>query len=251
MISRCPHCHEQLKFSKAQYAKIEKALAGLQPGKTLKLSCPSCKKSIELEAGNGGKGGGIMEDILYSSGEDTTEKSPPPKPMKAPPNAPQPPDISWLARGGLEEADDWVEDVPTALILVPAANGGEAVAGAFKGLGYQIVAAKSVADAVERLRFTKFSAVAFHAAFEKGGVAGSFHRHMKAMAMDKRRDIYYVLIGSTFKTFYDLEALAHSVNLVVNDRELKYLPLILKKGLSDYEELFSPLTMTLREHGRR
>jgi hypothetical protein len=82
-------------------------------------------------------------------------------------------------------------------------------------------------------------------------VAGSFHRHMKVMAMDKRRDIYYVLIGSTFKTFYDLEALAHSVNLVVNDRELKYLPLILKKGLSDYEELFSPLTMTLREHGRR
>jgi CheY-like chemotaxis protein len=203
------------------------------------------------ETKGGVPAGGIMQDILYSSGEKNFAKAPPPKPVQPPPDAPQPPDISWLARGDLDEGEDWVEDVPTALLLVPAASGREIVAGAFKGLGYQIVEAASVAEALERLRFAKFSAVVFHTAFEEEGLAGSFHRHLQAMPMDKRRYIFYVLIGPDFKTLYDLEALAHSANLVVNGRDLKHLPVILKKSLRDYEELFNPLIMTLREYGKR
>ena len=253
MISQCPHCQEDLDFSESQRAKIEKARARLQPGKGLKLGCPHCKKPIELEAGTAKKGdaaGGVLEDILYAPDEKKM-KAPLPQPVQPPPNAPQPPDLSWLARGDLEEGEEWVEDVPTALLLVPAASGREHAAAAFKGSGYQIVEAASVADALERLRFVKFSAVVFHTAYEKQGLAGSFHRHMQAMGMGKRRDIYYVLIGPAFKTFYDLEALAHSANLVVNDRELKHLPILLRKGLHDYEELFNPLIMTMREHGQR
>lgn len=252
MISQCPHCHQELNFSAAQRAKIDKALAGLQSGKTLRLGCPHCKRPIELEpSGAKGGGGGIMEDILYSSGEKETGTAPLPQPVQAPPDAPQPPDISWLARGDLEESEDWVEEVHTALLLVPAASGRETVAAAFKGLGYQVMEVESVEEALERMRFATFSAVAFHVAFEKGGLEGAFHRHMQVMAMGKRRDIYYMLIGPAFKTFYDLEALAHSANIVVNDNELKYLPVILKKGLRDYEELFNPLIMTLREYGKR
>lgn len=255
MISQCPHCHDDLNLSEAQRAKVDKALAGLQPGKSLKIGCPNCKKPIELAAdaepnGNEG-GGGIMQDILYASEGKKDAPPSPPQPMQAPPHAPQPPDISWLARGDLEEGDDWVEDVPTALLLLPTAEGRESVAVAFKGLGYQIVEAASVEDALERLRFTKFSAVVFHASYEKKGLAGVFHRHMQAMTMDKRRYIYYVVIGPDFKTLYDLEALVNSANLVVNDSELKHMPVILKKGLRDYEELFNPLIMTLREHGKR
>jgi hypothetical protein len=255
MISKCPHCQQDLNFSEAQRTKIEKALAALQPGKALKLGCPHCRKGIELEAGTGANGvdswGGVMEEILYSAGEKKGVNPPRPQPVQPPPHAPQPPDIGWLARGDLEENEEWVEDVPTALMLVPAARGREFVEGAFKGLGYQVMAADSVEDALERLRFAKFSAVILHTAYEEEGLAGSFHQHMRSMPMDKRRYIYYVLIGPAFKTLYDLEALAHSVNLVVNDSELKHLPLILRKGLHDYEELFNPLIMTMREHGKR
>ncbi|MDA8165451.1 MAG: hypothetical protein M0017_10530 [Desulfobacteraceae bacterium] len=255
MISECPHCHQELNFSEAQRAKIESALAALQPGKALKLGCPHCKKPIELEAGagpkKGGAEGGVMQDILYSQGEKKAAGPPKPQPVQPPPDAPKPPDISWLGQGEQEEGGEWVEDIPTALLLVPPANGQETVSAAFKGQGYQVVIAESVEDGLERLRFAKFSAVVFHTGFEEGGLAGSFHQQMRAMAMEKRRYIYYLLIGPAFRTLYDLEALAQSANLVVNDSELKHLPVILKKGLRDYEELFNPLIMTLREHGKR
>ena len=42
-------------------------------------------------------------------------------------------------------------------------------------------------------------------------------------------------------THYDLEALAFSANLVINDREMPHLEPVLRKGLQDYEKLFRPL----------
>mgnify|MGYP001120958281 CR=1 FL=1 len=250
MISQCPHCRKNFDFSKSQRAKIEKALAGLGPGKVLKLSCPHCKHSLELNA-DGEPAGGVMQDILYASGA-ANKAGPPPKPVKPPPSAPQAPDISWLQSGKFEATDDWVEDVPTALLLMPDGQGRTMVAKAFKGLGYQIMLAKSSADAIERMRFVRFAAVAFHLDAEGGDLARSaFHRHMREMAMEKRRYIYYVLMGPRFRTLYDLEAMAHSANLVVNNKEIPHMPVILKKGLHDYEELFNPLIMILREHGKR
>jgi hypothetical protein len=250
MISHCPHCHRELKFSGAQRAKIDKALLALQPGKILKLACPQCRAPIELEGG--ADAAGVMEDILYSTGGGKSTPARRPAPVQAPPHAPQPPDISWLAKGDFQPGEQWVEDVLTALVLVPGEKSRGTVIDAFEESGYQVVAVESAAEAIERMRFSKFSAVVYHAAFESGGLAASrFHKHMRAMAMGKRRYIYYMLIGPGFKTFYELEALAYSANVVVNEAELGYLPLILKKGLHDYEELFAPLLMTLREYGKR
>jgi CheY-like chemotaxis protein len=249
MISQCPHCQQALNFTAGQLAKIEKALAALQPGKVLKLGCPQCKQTIELEPGASER---VLEDILYTP----EGGKPAPKkrigPAKPPPNAPQPPDLGWLAKGDFESGESWLEDVLTAMLLLPEGEGRAPVVKAFEDLGYQVVIAKSSADAIERLRFANYSAIVYHTAFENGGLeASSFHRHMRGLAMDKRRHLLYVLLGPDFKTFYDLEAQAHSANLVVNDRELRHMPVILKKGLHDHETLFNPLIMMLREYGKR
>ena len=64
----------------------------------------------------------------------------------------------------------------------------------------------------------------------------------------RRRLIYYVLIGAELRTCYDMEALALSANAVVNERDLPYLEVILKRGFLDYEKLFGPMLEVLGEY---
>jgi hypothetical protein len=74
---------------------------------------------------------------------------------------------------------------------------------------------------------------------------------MCQMPMQKRRSIYYTLIGPEFHTLYNLEALHGSANLVINDNELPDLPIILKKSFREYDELFGPFLAALRAEGKK
>lgn len=265
MISECPHCHKPLNLTDAQRQKVENVLAALPENKTLKISCPLCKKSIELEAGGtsvkqaGSGDQGVMKDVLYSNhagDEDrpaatmVEEIKKAPKPVKPPPAAPNPPDVGWLTSGEFKE-QEVVKDIPLVMILMADGPARSAVAESFSRLGYQPEFGESAETAIERMRFVNFAAVVLHSVFEGGSLGDStFHAHMRGLAMAARRYIYYVLIGPEFHTLYDLEALSHSANLVVNDNEVSYMDTVLKKGLRDYEELFGPYLTALKKHGK-
>jgi len=69
------------------------------------------------------------------------------------------------------------------------------------------------------------------------------------MAMSRRRYIFYILVGPEFRTLYDLEALANSANLVVNDSDASHFSIILKRGMNDYNDLFGPYLEALGNYG--
>jgi hypothetical protein len=69
--------------------------------------------------------------------------------------------------------------------------------------------------------------------------------------MDRRRYIFYILIGDTFHTLYNLEALASSANLTVNTVDLPHLDIVLRKSIPAYEELFGPFLEELSAYGKR
>jgi hypothetical protein len=56
-------------------------------------------------------------------------------------------------------------------------------------------------------------------------------------------------VGPSFFTLYNLEALANSANLVVNEKELPDLLTILRKAIPQYEELFGTLMAELSAFG--
>jgi hypothetical protein len=171
--------------------------------------------------------------------------------VKAPPAAPKPPDVGWLAAGEYT-TQEVVKDVPLVMLLMAEGPARAAVADAFSALGYQPEFPESGSAAMERMRFVNFAAVVLHSAFEGGSLKDStFHRHMCEMPMASRRTIYYVLIGPEFHTLYDLEAISVSANLVVNDQQVVQMATILKKGLRDYQDLFGPLLETLEAHGKK
>jgi len=266
MLAQCPHCQQELALTEAQQAKVEKALAALQPGKSLKIGCPHCKKPIELhpegapaEAGSNGDDEQVMKSVLYSEHlgdedrdieEVVAHVRQVPKPTKIPPAAPKAPDVSWIATGEFK-AEQVVKDVPLAMILMTEEQGKSKVAEAFGEIGFQPEFAQSAEAAIERMRFVNFAAVALHSHFEGRKLAdSSFHAHMRTMGMNMRRYVYYVLIGPEFNTLYDLEALSNSANLVINDKDAEHVNVILKKGLQDYDTLFGPYIEILKEHGR-
>ena len=228
MINNCPHCRVALKFSEAQLAKLNQALQQLEPGKKLTIKCPQCKQGIQLQVEEP-SATGVAGTII----------------------PPSPPDLDWLKTGRFEE-EEKVEDVPMALVLHADPAARENVKSAMESVGYRVVTVEKVAEAIEQMRFISFACIAFHTNFEPGGLAASvFHSHMRQMSMERRRYIFYILIGPELHSLYDLEALGYSANLVVSEKELGHFDIILRKAIPDYEELFGAILEELGAYGKR
>ncbi len=228
MITTCPQCRQSLRFSQAQQKKINQALHKLGPGKRLTIKCPHCRVAIKLDS------------PAPSAAAAEVDLQPP-----------APPDLDWLTTGRFA-GEEKVEDVPMSLVLYPESPERKQVVGAMKDVGYQVVTATRAEEAIKRMQFVRFSCVTLHADLEGGGLEKSvFHDYMRNMAMERRRYIFYIVIGPHFHTLYNLEALSTSANLVVAEKNLKYFDVILRKAIPEYEELFGPILEELAAYGKR
>ena len=222
----CKNCSKKLTLSE----KIQKGIQRLAPGRTLRLPCPHCKEALVLGHSN------------LTANTDSLDNS-----SVRPPS---PPDISWLKEGTFEE-EEVVEDIPQTLILIKPGKNRDTIIKAVESIGYQASFAETSREAIEKIQFVNFASVILHTGFEGGGLEQSFfHQYMRDLPMSKRRFVFYILVGNGFSTLYDLEALANSANLVVNDREIPELLTILRKAIPGYEELFGSLMAEISAYSR-
>jgi hypothetical protein len=222
----CKNCSNKLSLSN----KIQKGIKRLAPGRTLRLPCPHCKEAIVLSSNNLGSNADFLDISAV--------------------RPPEPPDITWLKEGDFEE-EEVVEDVPQTLILIKAGAKRDLITEAVESIGYQASYADTDEEAIEKMQFVNFASVILHTDFQSGELEQSlFHQFMRDMPMSKRRFIFYILMGIEFATLYDLEALANSANLVVNDQELPELLTVLRKAIPSYEELFGPLMAEISAYTR-
>ena len=227
MITNCPQCRQPLRFSQAQQVKINQALHKLTRGKRLTIKCPHCRVAINLDS------------PAPSATAAEVELQPP-----------APPDLDWLTTGRFA-GEEKVEDVPMSLVLYDDSPERDLVEAAMKDVGYQVVTATTAEEAIKRMQFVGFSCVTLHTGLEGGLEKSVFHDYMRNMAMERRRYIFYIVIGPHFQTLYNLEALSTSANLVVAEKNLKYFDVILRKAIPEYEELFGPILEELAAYGKR
>ncbi len=245
MIDTCPHCQEPLNLSGAQKSKVQTALDKLPPGNLLKLGCPHCQKPFELKPDGTVPGQQLKKVPVAPSGGPTIKGA-----RKVEVTPPPPPDLGWLASGQVQE-QEVIEDTPMVLILINKGPGLNTVREAYENEGFLPTFPDSLDDAIARVQFAPFAAIALHSRFEGDSLdSNDFHIFMRKMAMLRRRNIHYTLIGPEFQTLYDLQALSNSANLVVNDNELNNFRLILKKSLYESQKLFGPLAESLVRQGR-
>ncbi len=236
MISECPHCKQILRFSEIQKQKLSSALDKLPSGKTLKMGCPKCKVSIELQSD-----GSTASSTDKPTPNNTTHPSiEPPKPQE----------LGWLTSGEADE-EKIVDNIPTALVLIPEGDDKITISSYLEEYKYQIYSPETVDEAINSMRFRDFHIVVYHSEYDSAALDDQeFHKFMMQMSMSKRRYIYYILLGPEFKTLYDLEALTFSANLVINTKEAQYLTTILMKGLAECDALFVPYSDILKKHGK-
>ncbi|PID41179.1 MAG: hypothetical protein CR981_04425 [Proteobacteria bacterium] len=216
-------------------ARIANSLERLEPGKKLRLQCSHCQKPI------------LCGPELLRSEAHLRKGRKKELPLVKPP---EPPDISWL-REGIFEEETVVSDIPQALVMVPAGKIQEQISHALTGLGYRPETAETVPEVMGKMQFFNYSSIVMHTSFDGYSLeTNPFHAHMCEMNMSKRRYIFYVLIGSQFKTFYNLQAMACSANLVVNEKDCSHFSVILRKSIPEYEELFGPFMEELKVRGR-
>lgn len=235
MITECPHCRKKLKLS----PKIEEGLSQLGPGKSIRINCPQCAKTILLDAGMLAPGNSAATTTSPADRQVAPPTPGSPRPVVTPP---PPPDLSGLKTADEDDGEARVDDAPKALILMPDSPGCLLVAEALEGLGYQPSFVQSAEEAMEKMQFVTYASVILHSRHEGTILENSrFHQFMCAMNMHKRRYIFYILIGPEFHTLYDLQALASSSNVVVNDQDLSQLPLILRRTIPQYEGMFGAI----------
>lgn len=235
MIVNCPHCGKQLKLGE----KIRESVRQLEPGRRIKIKCAHCSVPFGLD--------NSMDQTAPSSGSAGNAPGPAAGGRVRPP---APPDTEWLKEGKFEEKEV-IEDIPRALVLMPDMPGRDQVVTSAGSVGYRVELAYKPEEAIEKMRFVNYAAVFLHSRFEPGGIdSGIFHQFMRTMAMARRRYIFYVLLGEQFKTLYDLQALSCSANLVINDAEIPFINIVLKKVIPEYEMLFGPLMEEMRIAGK-
>jgi hypothetical protein len=220
--------------------KIQESIKKLGPGKKIKIKCVHCSSSFGLDASHLNSGSAAGSAGKTQRGSSASRRLQPPPP----------PDLSWMEEGDFDD-EKVVEDIPLALVLMSDTPDKKIVVEAVEKFGYRVEMVSSAEDAVSTMQFVNVSSVFLHSTYEPGGIkSGIFHQYMRNMKMDRRRFILYVLIGEEFETLYDLQALANSANLVVNDAEISYVETILKKAIPEYEVLFGPIMEELRIAGK-
>ncbi len=237
MIVHCPNCDKQLKLTD----KIWESVQQLGPGKKIKVKCVHCALPFGLD---------VSSLKQARSGHHQAHPASDSSSLGGRVKPPSPPDVEWLADGTFDEKEV-VEDIPRALVLMPDSANRDAVVQAATNFGYRVEQALTAEEAIENMRFVNYAAVFLHEHFEPGGIgSGKFHQFMRMMTMSRRRYVFYVLLGEQFRTLYDLQALACSVNLVVNDTEIPFIGTVLKKAIPEFETLFGPLMEELQVVGK-
>ena len=200
-------------------------------GQAFNLTCPGCKTKMRVDqhlkpaepASGGAEAGGSL---------DTT---------------------SMIMDEGFDDDDEEIEiyDEHDKIALILDRQNDEAWTNALTELEYKLQRAKSPEHAVHKLKFNQYHVVAFHEKFGDTTLETSpLYEYIRDMSMDTRRKAFVALVGEKFKTLDHMEALAYSVNVVVNQNDLGQLETILKKSIGENDMFYKVYKETMMALGK-
>jgi len=154
-----------------------------------------------------------------------------------------------------EEFDDDEEieiyDDHDKIALILDKRNDEAWTSALTELDYKLQRAKSPEHAVHKLKFNQYHVIAIHEKFGDTTLETSpLYEYIRDMSMDTRRKTFVAMVGENFKTLENMEALAYSVNLVINQKELDQLETILKKSIGENDMFYKVYRETMTALGK-
>lgn len=130
-------------------------------------------------------------------------------------------------------------DSNTSMICENDASIRQKVRENLKTLNFNIIEPTTFKEALKYTTFQTFNVIVVNENFDTGkdGV-NKVLKYLEGLPMSVRRQIFVVLISSTFATMDYMNTLNKSVNLIINKDEISELGMILKKEMEENEYFY-------------
>ncbi|MCX8069918.1 MAG: hypothetical protein N2738_05380 [Thermodesulfovibrionales bacterium] len=156
----------------------------------------------------------------------------------------------------VEKIDDilreYEEGLKRAMICVPDDNIRKHISLSVGELKFSAESPVNLEDAFDKLRFNQYDLIVIDENFGGAGLTGNeFLKHIQFLPMSIRRYIFVALIGINFKTFSNMQAFEHSVNVVINTKDVTNINIVLKKSIADNEQFYKVFKESLQKFGKR
>jgi len=199
------------------------------------ITCPGCKTKIKVDQHLKPKESEPASQPVLEEKEETVDTA-----------------SMVVSQEEFEDDEDLViYDENDQLALVLDDNNKEIWTKALEDKEFKIQYARSPEHAVHKMKFTHFHFVALNENF--GNVAleeNPFYKTLIEMPMVIRRNIFFALVGTNFKSLNNMQAFQKSTNVVINEKDLDKLGDILKKSISENEIFYKVYKETLHAMGK-
>ncbi|NPU85421.1 MAG: hypothetical protein HPY65_13165 [Syntrophaceae bacterium] len=138
-----------------------------------------------------------------------------------------------------------LEEGETALVCSNETSSREKIIQALQAMGFQISESAAAKDALKSMRFHLFDLVVVDEGFEQEVLD-----YLETLNMSVRRNIFVVLLTATMRTMDNMAAFHHSVNLVINKKNIDDVGPILRRGINDNKNFYAVFTDGLRKIGK-
>lgn len=193
----------------------------LPAGKTAALACPKCKERITVTPSAPTVGSAIKD--LGENNYDASEKP----------------------------FDFIEEEGNTALVCESDTAMLKKIVDTLNLLEYHVTVSDSGRDALKKMRYHQYDLVVINEAFHCADPDSNMVLlYLERLNMGMRRDMYVAMISSKYRTMDQMMAFRHSVNMIINAKNIDDIGKIIQRGLTDHEFFYRIYKETLKEVGK-
>jgi CheY-like chemotaxis protein len=148
--------------------------------------------------------------------------------------------------------EEYEEEIRIALVCEDDPESRTAAGAALEALTYTVEFPSNTDDTLQRLKSDEYSVVVLDERFGQSTPENNaVYKFFQFMPMSRRRYIFLAMTGKNFKTSDNMTALAKSVNVVVNEKDIPNLRTILKKSIAENEQFYKVFKQCLSKAGKK
>lgn len=149
------------------------------------------------------------------------------------------------------DIQETIDDYKTALVCDDSKERQEEAADSLDDLGYKVQTAESPEDVYEKVKHNQFDIIYLHANFGGGNPeSNEVLEFIQSMPMSARRKIFVVLAGTNYTTNDNMTAFSESVNVIINEADIRELKQVLKKTVTANNMFYKVYNEMLRAAGK-
>jgi len=127
---------------------------------------------------------------------------------------------------------------PLALVSLEEASVRDFAVAELQGMGYEVHPFSAEYDPALQLHSHSYRVVVLSAA---GAASQPLLAELAALPLDRRRELYVVLVGDGVESRSPMAAFVQSVDLVLSPDELAFFRSLLERGVAGQERFYEPL----------